>query len=104
MLRHLLSIWLVLSISGYGVVMSAEIHSPLDQDHEHSIQDHSDKQSHDDNADDLDHCGHAGVHLLGLHNSQKINIINNNQITGASYLVNYISPDTKRLIRPPVTI
>jgi len=104
MIRRFFSIWLILSISGYGIAMSAESHSSLDQDYEHSIQDHSDKQNHNDSADDLDHCGHAGLHLLGLHNNHKINTINNNQIIDASYLVNYTSPDTKRLIRPPVTI
>ena len=104
MIRRFLSIWLILSVFGYGVAMAAEIHSSFDQDHEHSIQDHLDKQNHDDEADNCDHCCHGSLHLLGLYDNHRTNIIENSQISDVSYLVIYISPDTLRLNRPPAII
>ena len=103
MIRRFLSIWLILSIFGYGIAMAAEIHSSFDQDHEHSIQDHSDNRDHND-VDNCDHCCHGGLHLLGLHSNHRINVVENSKLNNASHLVNYVSPDTQRLNRPPAII
>ncbi len=67
MLKRLFTLWLVLSVLGFGTAWAYDGHSVFS---EHDAA--SDLPTHDSQDDgdsvDCDHCCHIGMHLLGILN------------------------------------
>jgi hypothetical protein len=69
MFRRFIATWLMLSILGYGMAVTADVqHETAAQSgtHSHLLADADAPTDHPDQTADSDHCCHGVVHLLGL--------------------------------------
>lgn len=68
MFRRLVAIWLMLSILGYGMAVTADVHNESVQSHDHVLlltDTHTDSDPVGQEID-CDHCCHGLAHMLGL--------------------------------------
>lgn len=78
MFRRFISIWLMLSTLGYGVVAAADMHYDAADhidNHVHAIFDVDAQPDQTDQMIDGDHCCHGAAHLIGL-TSRSIPMLN----------------------------
>ncbi len=68
MLRRLVTLWLMLSMLGFGSAWAIDLH--LDGDGHHVAS--SETDHHPDDVVDCDHCCHLGLHLLGMVSSYAV--------------------------------
>lgn len=103
MLRRFLITWLALSILGYGMVVTADVHNELTTDQVHVIGDHASNSNDLDDSSSCDHCCHGIAHLLGLSNTNTLCLITNRCIISTSYPVSFISFSPPSPFRPPIS-
>lgn len=103
MLRRFLVTWLALSILGYGMVVTADVHSDLSTDQVHAIGDHTPNPNDLDDSSSCDHCCHGIIHLLGLNNAETSNLAASRSILSNPYSVSLISFPPPPLFRPPIS-
>lgn len=101
--RLITSLLLIIAMLFNGVALAADVHS-FSQDQTHSISDHAQNPSDNDNGEFYDHCYHAALHLLALNSTVTLHLT-----TGCSQLLccysfssNPFSPPLP--LRPPISI
>ncbi len=104
MLRHFILIWLMLSISGYGMALAADLHGELSADIGISLDSAGDDNgSHDETG--CHHCSHGVSHLLGLNTDDSFfHIYEGGKVLASAYRVSFDSFSPPSLLRPPISI
>ena len=102
MLRRFLSIWLAVSILGYGMAMAAGVHAESAPDSSHFSADESDISSDQHNGTDCDHCCHGIIHLLGLIDTSTFVVSIGRSVLPIPYSRSLYSFLPKSPLRPPI--
>lgn len=101
--RLLITMWLVLSILGYGMVIAADVHteeSPVD----HQVVSLGDADDHTGDLHNLtthNHCGHGSFHLLGLNFTPALPTVCGTHSPKSAYLAAWNSLLDAPPSRPP---
>ena len=105
MIQKILISWLIITILGYGLALSIDVHNVKVPDVAvgidiHNIGDHSDHQD-SDTAKNHNHCSHGSSHLLGLNFDSLFNLPIDKSIYLARHSISLVTSPSSRLLRPP---
>lgn len=103
MFRRILLSWLVVTILGYGMALSASVHHNQSPEASHSIESHltADYSGQHDNSGDHDHCYHGSSHLVGLNIESVFDFASGRAILDTLYRYSIVNSPTFPFLRPP---
>lgn len=103
MLRHLIILWLIVSIPGYGLALAADVHDELlPKDTAGYEQPTSDGSTPTDN--DCGHCSHGIQHLLGLQNHFSLYTLPTVELLQGCLPAHFTAPIPQAIHRPPIFV
>jgi len=104
MLSHLLKIWLIVSILGYGMALAADVHGKQTVDGAHLSAVSPDNPADSGGDSGCNHCAHGISHLLGLNCNNSMPTLNSVSSLLSSVQHAWHSFYPPSLLRPPIFI
>ena len=99
-MRHpLFVVWILVSIIGYSLALSFDVHEQHNDQQAHAFVQHD-----HDMSIDYDHCCHGSVHLLGLNSIDLFDFSIVSACPPCRYSVIAVQPPSFPLFRPPKLI
>lgn len=102
MFRRLLTLWLIVSILGYGMVLAQGVHDGASSDPTHEVVGHPGDLDDGGASPGCGHCCHGLAHLLGLGSTQTLSLPPLQHLPDTPYAVHFCSFVPASLLRPPI--
>lgn len=99
-LKRTFTLWLMLSVLGFGTVWAFDVHA-LFPEHGAFSQPATQDSQHDDDSADCDHSCHLGFHLLGILNNAESPRLDSDHRHFACSSENLTSNPRDPPVRPP---